>query len=32
MANVPTTPPPVNQRDSAIDLALATIEKQFGKG
>ncbi|MBK9752231.1 MAG: recombinase RecA [Nannocystis sp.] len=32
MANVPTTTPPVNQRDSAIDLALATIEKQFGKG
>ena len=32
MANVPTTTPPVSQRDSAIDLALATIEKQFGKG
>src|SRR5688500_10335748 len=33
MANVPTTPTtPVSQRDSAIDLALATIEKQFGKG
>ncbi len=32
MANVPTTTPPTNQRDSAIDLALATIEKQFGKG
>jgi recombination protein RecA len=24
--------PPSSQRDSAIDLALATIEKQFGKG
>jgi recombination protein RecA len=32
MANVPTPPSPANQRDSAIDLALATIEKQFGKG
>ena len=37
MANAPTTPPvtgpaPAGQRDSAIDLALATIEKQFGKG
>jgi recombination protein RecA len=43
MANVPTTPPSSGsgpagavpagaQRDSAIDLALATIEKQFGKG
>ncbi len=32
MANVPTTTPPASQRDSAIDLALATIEKQFGKG
>jgi recombination protein RecA len=33
MANVPTTPTtPVSQRDSAIDLALATIEKQFGNG
>jgi recombination protein RecA len=38
MANVPTTPPASGsipagtQRDSAIDLALATIEKQFGKG
>jgi len=27
-----TPPPPVSQRDSAIDLALQTIEKQFGKG
>jgi recombination protein RecA len=32
MANAPTTPPVQSQRDSAIDLALATIEKQFGKG
>ena len=32
MANVPTPPSPANQRESAIDLALATIEKQFGKG
>jgi recombination protein RecA len=38
MANTPNTPPasgpatPGTQRDSAIDLALATIEKQFGKG
>ena len=32
MANAPTTPPGQSQRDSAIDLALATIEKQFGKG
>jgi recombination protein RecA len=32
MANPPTHPPPTAQRDSAIDLALATIEKQFGKG
>ncbi len=34
MANVPPTTPttPLSQRDSAIDLALATIEKQFGKG
>jgi len=32
MANAPTTPPAQSQRDSAIDLALATIEKQFGKG
>jgi len=32
MANVPTPTTPVSQRDSAIDLALATIEKQFGKG
>jgi recombination protein RecA len=32
MANVPTPTTSVSQRDSAIDLALATIEKQFGKG
>jgi|JI10StandDraft_1071094.scaffolds.fasta_scaffold08180_3 recombination protein RecA len=37
MANAPNTPasgptPAGAQRDSAIDLALATIEKQFGKG
>jgi recombination protein RecA len=31
---MPPTPPknPKQQRDTAIDLALATIEKQFGKG
>lgn len=27
-----TKNPPINQRDSAIDLAVSTIEKQFGKG
>ena len=32
MATTPTTPTPTNQRDSAIELALQTIEKQFGKG
>ena len=32
MAATPPPSPPQNQRDSAIDLALATIEKQFGKG
>ena len=31
MATTPT-PTPTNQRDSAIELALQTIEKQFGKG
>jgi recombination protein RecA len=31
--NVPTTPSPATQaRDKAIDLALAAIDKQFGKG
>ena len=32
MANVPTPTTQLSQRDAAIDLALATIEKQFGKG
>ncbi|MDC0720792.1 recombinase RecA [Nannocystis bainbridge] len=32
MATTPPTPPALNQRDSAIELALQTIEKQFGKG
>ncbi|MEZ4448027.1 MAG: recombinase RecA [Nannocystaceae bacterium] len=36
MASTPSATPtpqtPTAQRDSAIDLALATIEKQFGKG
>jgi recombination protein RecA len=32
MAATPPPPTPQNQRDTAIDLALATIEKQFGKG
>jgi len=32
MAKKSTPKDPTSQRDSAIDLALATIEKQFGKG
>ncbi|MFZ6181569.1 recombinase RecA [Nannocystis pusilla] len=32
MATPPPTTPALNQRDSAIELALQTIEKQFGKG
>ncbi|WAS96101.1 recombinase RecA [Nannocystis punicea] len=32
MATPPPTTPAPNQRDSAIELALQTIEKQFGKG
>jgi len=32
MAATPPPPTPQNQRDTAIELALATIEKQFGKG
>ena len=30
--NKPKDNDPTKQRDAAIDLALATIEKQFGKG
>ncbi|MDC0675629.1 recombinase RecA [Nannocystis radixulma] len=32
MATTPPTTPAPSQRDSAIELALQTIEKQFGKG